>query len=247
MPGFSALLSEFGAQFACRATGFVPLHFTRRVGTSTIMTDAAPQPLFNRQPAVVVGLCGLIVVAHLVRAFGSYDTNIGLVDALAVVPAAYAGPLDTWNWPPLFGHVFVHGDWIHLAFNVVILLAVSGRVVERMGAVRYLILFFLSALFSALTFVAFNAGSENSAIGASGAVSGIFAAMLMGLRWDWRASISDPQVLRTGAGFLFAVVLVPIGLRYFGVLPIAWEAHLGGFVAGLLLFPLLAPKVGQVR
>lgn len=208
-----------------------------------MVNEAAPrQPIFNRQPPVVIGLGGLIVLAHVARAFGPYDWQVQSADALAVVPAAYEGSIQTWNWAALFGHVFLHADWMHLAFNMAIFFSVAGRVVERMGAVRFLALFFLSALCSALTYVAINPGSQTGAIGASGAVCGLFSALLMGLRWDWRASIRDPAVLRSGAGFLFAVVIVPIALRYFGILPIAWEAHFGGFVAGLLLFPLLAPK-----
>lgn len=213
-----------------------------------MVNEAEPrQPVFNSQPAVVLVLGGAILLAHLARTFGPQDLSVQLSDALAVVPAAYEGPFDTWNWPALFGHVFLHADWMHLAFNLAIFFSVSGRVVERMGTWRFLVLFFLSALFSALTYVVLNAGSQTGAIGASGAVCGVFAALLMGLRWDWRDSIRDPAVLRSGAGFLLAVVIVPIALRYFGILPIAWEAHLGGFVGGMLLFPLLAPKVATAR
>lgn len=208
------------------------------------------QPLFNRQPAVVIGLGGLIALAHAARLFQSPETQADIVDALAVVPANYEGALSTWRWGPLFGHVFLHANFIHLAFNLALLLSVSGRVVARLGAaaggaVRFLTLFFGCALAGALTYIAFNPGSPVGAIGASGAACGVFAALLMGARWDWRVSIRDPQVLRTAGGFVFANVVLAFLIRQFGVLPIAWEAHLGGFVAGILLFPLLAPKYAR--
>jgi membrane associated rhomboid family serine protease len=218
-----------------------------------MVNEAAPrQPVFNKQPLAVTGLGGLIVLAHVARTFGPYDWQVGLSDALAVVPAAYEGPFDTWNWPALFGHVFLHADWIHLAFNMALFFAISGRVVQRLdagggGGWRFLVLFFFSALMSALTFIAINAGSTTGAIGASGAVCGVFSALLMGARWDWTVSIRDPQILRTGAGFLFANVGLAFLIRQFGVLPIAWEAHLGGFIGGMLIFPLLAPKYATVR
>jgi membrane associated rhomboid family serine protease len=218
-----------------------------------MVNEAAPrQPFFNRQPPIVVGLGGAILLAHLAREFGSYDLSLWLADHFAVVPANYEGGVETWNWPALFGHVFLHADYMHLAFNLALFFAVSGRVVERLDAAgggtwRFLVLFFMSGLIGALSFIAVNAGSMNGMIGASGAVCGVFSAMLMGERWDWRASIRDPQVLKLGAGFLIANVALAFVIAQFGVLPIAWEAHLGGFVAGVLLFPLLAPKTARVQ
>lgn len=213
-----------------------------------MVNEAAPrQPFFNRQPPIVVGLCGAILLAHLARMFGSNDLSLWLANEFAVVPANYDGGFETWNWPALFGHVFLHEGFVHLAFNLSILFSVSGRVVERMGSVRFLILFFISAAIGALTYVGLNAGSTVGAVGASGAVCGVYAALLLGLRWDWRASIRDPAVLRSAAGFLLAVVIIPIAVRYFNIYPIAWEAHLGGFVAGALLFALLAPKTARVE
>ncbi|MEJ0023674.1 MAG: rhomboid family intramembrane serine protease [Alphaproteobacteria bacterium] len=184
---------------------------------------APSQPIFNRQPWVILLLGDLIVLAHAVRAFGQYDLQVGLAEKLAVVPAAYEGPFDTWNWAALFGHVFLHADWIHLAFNMALFFAISGRVVERLGAAggggwRFLVLFFFSALMSALTYILINPGSSTGAIGASGAVCGVFSALLMGARWDWKVSIRDPQILRTGAGFLFANVGLAFVIRQFGVL-----------------------------
>jgi membrane associated rhomboid family serine protease len=218
-----------------------------------MVNEAAPrQPFFNRQPAVALGLGGLILLAHLVREYGPKDARDWLYNALNVTPSDYEAPIADWNWLPLFGHVFVHADFLHLAFNLAIFFALSGRVVERLGAAgggwwRYLVLFFGSAAGGVFTFMFINPFSDANLIGASGAVCGLFAAMLMGARWDWRSSIRDPQVLRTGAGFLFAVVGVAFVASFFGILPIAWEAHLGGFVTGLLLFPLLAPKVARVQ
>ena len=156
--------------------------------------------------------------------------------------------LDQVNLLALVGHVFVHADFIHLAFNLALMLAASGAVVRRLGAagggsLRFLALFFLSAIASAATFVLVNRGSDVGAVGASGAICGVFAAYLLGARWDWRASLRDPNVRNAGLWFLGLNVGLAFVVRQFGIMPIAWEAHLGGFIAGCVLFPLLAPKL----
>jgi membrane associated rhomboid family serine protease len=210
------------------------------------------QPIFNRQPVVSSVLGGLIVAAHLWRVFGDPAHAAWLAEHFSVVPAAYEHGFNQDNLMALIGHVFVHADWFHLAFNMALFFAVSGPVVARLGvagggAIRYLILFFVSALVSAAFYIILNRGSDLGAIGASGAICGLFAAYLMGARFDWRASIRDPQVRSLGFWFLVLNVGAAFVVRQFGLLPIAWEAHLGGFLAGLFLFPLLAPKAAELR
>jgi membrane associated rhomboid family serine protease len=104
-------------------------------------------------------------------------------------------------------------------------------------------LFFLSAVGGALCYIWINPGSPNPAVGASGAVSGMFAAYL------WAALQVGPAtaamrraIMLTGAGFLVVNVGLAAAARIAGVFPIAWEAHLGGFVAGLILYPVLARR-----
>jgi membrane associated rhomboid family serine protease len=210
------------------------------------------QPIFNRQPVVSSVLGGLIVAAHLWRVFGDPADGAWLAEHFSVVPAAYENGFNQENLIALFAHVFVHADWLHLVFNMVLFFAVSGPVVARLsvgggGAIRYLILFFVSALASAACYIVLNRGSDLGAIGASGAICGLFSAYLMGARFDWRASIRDPQVRSLGFWFLALNVGAAFVVRQFGIFPIAWEAHLGGFIAGLVLFPLLAPKAARLQ
>jgi membrane associated rhomboid family serine protease len=210
------------------------------------------QAIFNRQPAVVLILGGAIAAAHLVRSLAPPAQAEQISERYAVVPLAYEGGLRADNLAPLIAHVFVHAGWFHLIFNLVLFMAVSGTLVRRLGtgvdgAARFLAMFFACAVISALTFVALNRGSPVGAIGASGAICGIFSAYLMGARWDWRASIRDRQVLSAGAWFLALNVGLAAIVRQTGVMPIAWEAHLGGFIAGVVLFPLLAPRYAAPR
>jgi membrane associated rhomboid family serine protease len=205
------------------------------------------QAIFNQQPIVLWALIGAIAAAHFLRTSMPGAEGDALGERYSVVPLAYEGGLNADNLLPLFAHTFVHGGLMHLLFNLVLLLAVGASVVRRLdvaggGWWRFLALFFGCAALSALTYVAFNRGSPIGAVGASGAICGVFAAYLMGARWDWRASLRDSQVLMAGVWFLAINVGAAYVVRQFNIFPIAWEAHLGGFIAGMVLFPLLAPK-----
>jgi membrane associated rhomboid family serine protease len=200
-------------------------------------------------PRVVTGLLLALVAAHVASLFVDQRA---LADAFAVNPALIETRLAIGDAAaaaiPLIAHAFLHAGWIHLFFNSVLILQTGELVAERYGrdgagAVRFLALFLLSAVAGALAYVVIDAGSDIPAVGASGAACGLFAAYLLSLRRTSAESLRDPGVLRMA----FYFVLVNVGLaalaRFAGVLPIAWEAHLGGFVAGALLHPLLAPRV----
>jgi membrane associated rhomboid family serine protease len=207
----------------------------------------AHQAMFNSQPIVLWALIGAIGAAHFLRVSAPGAEADAISERYAVVPLAYEGGLNGDNLLPLIAHTFVHGGLAHLLFNLVLLLAVGGSVVRRLDAarggwLRFLALYFGSAILSALTYVAFNRGSPEGAVGASGAICGVFAAYLMGARWDWRASVRDRQVQMAGFWFLAINVGAAFVVRQMNLFPIAWEAHLGGFIAGIALFPLLAPK-----
>ncbi|MGE3303722.1 MAG: rhomboid family intramembrane serine protease [Hyphomonadaceae bacterium] len=211
---------------------------------------AGRERFFNAQPPAATWLGGLIVAAHVARWAAPEDVKIQFADALAVIPIRYEEGVSLANLAAIFGHVFLHANWIHLGFNMALFFAVSGAVARRLGAAggqtwRFLALFFLSAAGSAACYIAINRGSGVGAVGASGAVCGLFAAYLMGARWDWRASLRDKWVLQTGFAFLAVNVGLAFVARMLGVLPIAWEAHLGGFVAGAVAFPFLAPRFAK--
>jgi membrane associated rhomboid family serine protease len=218
-------------------------------------SETEPEPrqaFFNRQPAIVLVLAGLIIAAHIGRALAPPELSAEIAQRFSVIPASYEEGLNATNLTALVGHIFIHADFIHLTFNMALFLAVSGAVVRRLGAagggaLRFLVLFFVSGLVSAGFFIMLDPGSQIGAVGASGAICGLFAAYLMGARWDWRASLRDPQVRNAGIWFLALNVGLAFVVRQFNVLPIAWEAHLGGFLAGMVLFPFLAPKLATHR
>ena len=165
------------------------------------------------------------------------------------------GSLQPWT---VLSYALLHGGWAHLGLNAVWLLAFGTPVVRRVGSLRFLALFTLSAAAGAIAHYAVDPLSLQPLVGASAAVSGCMGAAVRFVFTSQRP-VTEPGHLaprrslaalapdrRAGAFLLvwFASNLVtglgaiPLGLSD---APIAWQAHIGGFLLGLLAFPLLDP------
>lgn len=223
------------------------------------------QPIFN-VPTVVIWVVGAFLALHLFRQTLSPDSDIWLVLSLAFIPARYAGYAAELPGGELAAvtspvtHMLVHGDLTHLVFNSAWMLAFGGAVAQRVGAVRFLVAALVSGLAGALLFLVANFGALMPVVGASGAISGLmgatmrflFSAMDSGGMWLLRTdpqsvrlmpltvALRDRRIVTTTAIWVAINLLAIIG---FAGVPteagIAWEAHLGGYFAGLLAFGLI--------
>jgi membrane associated rhomboid family serine protease len=168
---------------------------------------------------------------------------------------------DVWTFVT---YAFLHGSWSHLILNSVWLLAFGTPVARRFGTARFLAFFAVTAAGGAFAHLAVHAGMRVPMIGASAAISGFMAAAI---RFAFQrggplrllgndqgeayrvpalpllAVLRDSRVL-IFLGVWFALNLL-FGLTSFGIegdeQAIAWQAHIGGFLAGLLAFPLFDP------
>lgn len=170
-------------------------------------------------------------------------------------------------WTPLT-YAFLHADWTHLIVNGLWLTAFGAPVARRVGAGRLIALFAVTSLAGALAHYLTRPVDLAPVIGASAAVSGLTAAALRFIfqpgaplgRQSWRGPLSPEQAVRQPAlglaaairdrrviqfaAIWFAINLavgllaVPLGMSENAV---AWEAHIGGFLAGFLLFSLFDP------
>lgn len=220
------------------------------------------EPIFN-VPGVVLAVLAIMVAVHVGRLMLSPDDDLWLVYALAFIPARYQGLAseipggDVASWTSWITHMFVHGDIVHLGFNAVWLLAFGGAIAPRIGAARFLAFAAFCGIAGAATFLIVNPGSINPVIGASGAISGLmggtlrffFSAIDQGglheLRdpthpvrlMSVRETLTDRRVLFATAALVGINLLMLVGLGS-DLTPgrIAWEAHLGGYFAGLLGF-----------
>jgi len=150
--------------------------------------------------------------------------------------------------------MFLHGGWVHLLSNMLALYVFGDNVEDRMGQGRYLFFYLVCGLAAAVVHIFINPNSPIPTIGASGAISGVLAAYLLYFPsarvitlvplffLPWFVEI--PALFYLGSWFvsqLFNGVLSFVtGAQAFG--GVAWWAHIGGFVTGLVLAPLLAPR-----
>jgi membrane associated rhomboid family serine protease len=193
-------------------------------------------------PPAVMWLIGINVAVHLLRLLLPEDVDNGLILNFGLVPAAYTGgsnDLLSQVAAPVT-YQFLHGGWMHLVINMVTL-AAFGAPVERLLGVRRFILFYLSAgIVAAVVQVALFPDSTDPVIGASGAISGVFGAVLMLMLY-----VGSLPSLYPVAGIWIAL---NVFFGVFGGMPgaggeqIAWAAHIGGFVYGLLAIRFFAPR-----
>lgn len=176
-----------------------------------------------------------------------------------MVPGGLAA--DIWTFVT---YAFIHGDLMHLSVNSVWLLAFGSAVARRFGMARFLVFFAFTAAAGALAHLVTHPGSLMPMAGASAAVSGCMAAAMrfvfqMGgplgalRRSDARAyrvpavslpaSFRDPRIVAFlavwfGLNLLFGIGSISIAG---GQQEIAWQAHIGGFLAGLVAFAAFDP------
>jgi membrane associated rhomboid family serine protease len=215
---------------------------------------ARHEPVFNAPRVVLATLC-LLIAAHVVREFLSEETDQWLVLAAAFIPSRYSGDVlpggDLAKVTSFLTHIALHGDFTHLLVNCGWLLAFGTIVARRIRPGSFLGLSAVSGIAGAALFLACNWGLAQPMAGASGAISGLMggAIRFMFQPDDPRSSTPAPcmtvaemmrdQRARLMIGSWIAVNML-FGLvlgQLFAAGGIAWEAHIGGFLAGLLLFP----------
>ena len=161
---------------------------------------------------------------------------------------------------PLISHMFVHAGLMHLAVNMFFLMAFGAPIARRMGAENALqsfsafaaaslfaTFYFLCGIAGALLYLAFHINEITLLVGASGGISGLFGAVV---RFGFsRTSILGPEhgrvsPLFSGPVLLWAFFIVLSNFLFGGAVPglagdvnIAWEAHVGGFLFGLVTYP----------
>jgi len=204
-------------------------------------TTERREPIFQA-PWPAVALVGFILACFAAELWLGPDQT---VKAWGFSPAA----LDQRRWVTLVTAIFVHGGWLHVLLNSAFILAFGTPVARRMGigpvgAFAYFIFFLVCGILGNLAFWAVHPNDAEPLVGASGAGSALMAAASRLLTPGPRLAplVSQPVVTMAAAFLVANLIIAAVGWAPgAGDAKIAWEVHLGGYAAGLLLFePVLA-------
>jgi membrane associated rhomboid family serine protease len=201
-------------------------------------------PFFNAKkiPPFTRVLVGIFVVVHIIlHLVLPAETKVEALFALGFVPGYFTGKFMEFGWLPMLGpvtHIFIHGNLMHLAFNTVMTLALGMFFETRYGTRRMIIFFFTCAFAGAAFFFALNPFSNQPVVGASAGLSGLFGALLY-LMQEQNPRGRGPWPLVIGWGIL----MILMGMFSGG--SIAWQAHIGGYAAGVLMIYLM--QKGKLR
>lgn len=200
-------------------------------------------------PFVNYGLIGITVLVFLVQSalppagFDQASINFGMIPI--VVRDLYPQPLP-WlpDWANLVTYAFLHADWLHLLTNMLFLWVFGDNIEDALGHTKYLIFYLACAVLAALAHLLFNLDGNGPLIGASGAVAGIMGAYVLLYpharvfvlaKIVWLIPLPIPAFWMLGFWIASQFFYALVGAED----AVAWWAHIGGFLAGMALAPLL--------
>jgi membrane associated rhomboid family serine protease len=203
-------------------------------------------PLYDDQPARGVPAVTLILIAANVLVFAAWQLRVGLeasVEAAALVPAALGRGANVAAYPGVFTSMFMHGGWMHLLGNMWFLWIFGNNIEDACGPLRFTLFYIGCGVAAAAAHVALRPDSPVPMVGASGAVSGVLGGYLV-LHPGARVLTALPlgPFVRPVMLPAYVYLLVWIGFQVVSQLAaaggsgggVAYMAHIGGFVAGVV-------------
>ncbi|PKM11174.1 MAG: rhomboid family intramembrane serine protease [Gammaproteobacteria bacterium HGW-Gammaproteobacteria-3] len=210
-------------------------------------------PCYSR-PLVTWTLMALCIVIFVSMQMLPDEMQRQLTYLYGMVPIRYSNP----GWAAGFGlppdhylsfvtSLFLHGNWLHLIVNMLFLYIFADNVEDRMGRVRFLLFYLLCGLLATALQWYFDPGLAIPVVGASGAIAGVLGAYFFLYPFArvvlWFPIFFFPVVFHVPAiAFLGVWVIIQLhkamtAMVFEGVtVDVAWWAHLGGFIAGSLLY-----------
>jgi len=221
------------------------------------LKDMTPRRSF---PAMTLLLIFVNVAVFLYQVSLSPRAGDALVRTLGLVPArmqfALAGAHHVTlaqAFVPLFTCMFLHGGWMHIIGNMWFLWIFGGNVEDRFGSFPYLIFYLVCGLASGISQAIFSWGSNIPSIGASGAISGVLGAYLVFFPGSRILTLVPLFIIWFTAripAFIFILLWFMVQfLSGIGTLAmanaggVAWWAHVGGFLTGLLIAMAWRPAI----
>ncbi len=217
-------------------------------------------PLKDEHPTRIVPVATLIIIGLNLLGFfmelgaESEFARGKLIQGLGAIPVRFTqdvGPLPDFflpRWATLFTSLFLHAGWLHLGGNMLYLWIFGNNIEEYLGHGKFLLFYLLSGLAATGSHILFNSDSVIPVIGASGAIAGVLGAYLilfprhqvvtLAFFFYFIQVIRVPAVFILGFWFIIQIFRGTLSLGAADASGVAWFAHIGGFVTGLLLIRL---------
>jgi membrane associated rhomboid family serine protease len=219
-------------------------------------------PIRDRNPSgtfpfVTVSIILINVLVFLIELslgprLDSFLFQFGVVPIKVLYSGDIPGSTFVNTYFPFLSYMFLHGGFIHLIGNMWYLWIFGDNIEDRLGRLRFMLFYFICGVGSAIVHVYFNSQSGIPCVGASGAIAGVLGAymvtfprarilVIVPLFIIWEI-MELPAIFVLGFWFLIqffsgaaAISTVP------GEGGVAWWAHIGGFVLGIILIKIF-PK-----
>ena len=210
----------------------------------------------SNKPIVTYFLIGLCVIIFLIQLSSqSYKTG-QLFYSYGLIPSVLMGhnqlPMDLYTVPAyftIFTSMFMHGGFMHLLGNMLYMWIFADNIEDNLGPYKFLIFYLLAGIGAAMTQVLMDTQSQVPMIGASGAIGGVLGAYLIN-HPNARVLVLIPfgfftQLIKIRAlyvlGFWFILQFISSGGG------VAYAAHIGGFISGMILILFFNKKNNKKR
>ncbi len=169
--------------------------------------------------------------------------NYGMIPN-KIVHLDFANPLIILT---LLTSIFLHGGWLHLVGNMLYLWVFGDNVEDKMGRMRFLLFYILCGVSASILHIIIEPTSMIPTIGASGSISGVLGAYLLMFPKARVVTLIPifvfiqitelPAFIILGLWFILQFIngMISLGYETAGMGGVAWWAHIGGFVAGMIL------------
>jgi membrane associated rhomboid family serine protease len=203
---------------------------------------------------VTIGLIALNVLAFLYQVNQPSEAALqSFIEAWGVVPREYSAGRDLAPsipypiWTTLLTSMFLHGGWGHLGGNMLFLWIFGDNLEHRLGHLRFGMFYLVCGIAAGLAHILANPTSSIPTVGASGAISGVLGGYLLMFPRNrvyvmtWGGVATVPAMVMLGLWILLQFIN---GVGTVAETPetggVAYLAHIGGFIAGLVLAPVFA-------
>ena len=204
----------------------------------------------DNKPIVTYWLIGICVFVFIIELSSSSYRTGAFFYSFGLIPSALLGDTqlskDLYVIPPfltIFSSMFMHGGFMHLIGNMLYMWIFADNIEDNLGIIKFIIFYLLSGIGAAMAQVLMDTHSQVPMIGASGAIGGVLGAYLIN-HPNAKVLVLIPfgffsQLIKIRAiyvlGFWFLLQFINSSMTSSGGGGVAYAAHIGGFVSGMIL------------